>query len=70
MEFSIPQDQYKVHVFIAYASVIQDMIKDLSLNGFADDSSLRRPFNPNQTNSGTCQMKTAPLQSLRTQCKI
>ena len=54
MEFSIPQGSVQgAFPFIAYASIIQDVIKEyLTLNGFDDDHSLRRPFNPNQTNSG------------------
>ena len=53
MEFYIPygsvQDPFLV---ITYTSTIQDVIKeDLTLNGFADEQSFRRLFNPNQTNS-------------------
>ena len=66
MEFSIPQGSVQsAFLFIAYASTIQDEIKeDLNLNGFTDDHSLRRPFNQNRQIVGTCQMKTAPSQSL------
>ena len=48
------RDHHKVH-FSSWPmhSTIQDVIKeDLILYGFADDHSLRRPFNPNQANSG------------------
>ena len=55
-KFSIPQGSVQgAFLFIAYASTIQDVIKeDLSLNGF--DHSLRRPFNSNQINSGNSTM--------------
>ena len=46
MNFSIPQGA--VHggfIFIAYASTIQEVIKeDLTLNGFADDQSICKQF--------------------------
>ena len=52
--FSVPQGSVQgAFPFITYTSIIQDVIKeDLILNGFADDHSLTRSFNPNQTNSG------------------
>ena len=54
MEFSIPQgSEQGAFLFIAYVSTMKDVIKEyLTLNGFAEDHLLRRPFNPNQTNSG------------------
>ena len=63
MEFSIPQGSVQgAFLFIAYASTIQGVIKeDLSLNGFADDHSLRRWFNPNQTNSGNMSDEDSTL---------
>ena len=54
MEYNIPQGLVLgAFLFTAYVSAIQDVIKeDLTLNCFADDHSLRRPFDPNQTNNG------------------
>ena len=54
MEFSIAKGSLQgAFLLTAYASTIHDVIKeDLTLNGFADDHSLRRPFNLNQTNCG------------------
>ena len=49
MEFSIWQVSVQcIFLFIAYASAIKDVIKQhLTLNGFADDHSLRQPINAN-----------------------
>ena len=52
MQFSIPQGSvYGAFLFIAYASTLHEVIADLTVNGFADNHSLRKAFSPDQTNN-------------------
>ena len=56
MDFSIPQGSVQgEHLFIAYASTIQNIINDnLILNEFADDHFIWKPFRTNHiTSKGT-----------------
>ena len=57
MDFTVLQGSvYRAYLFIAYASTIQDIINDnLTLNGFADDYSIQKPF---KTNHITCMGTT------------
>ena len=51
MHFSILQGSVQgVFLFIAYTSTFHEVISDLTLNSFANDHSLRKAFNPHQTN--------------------
>ena len=50
MQFSIPQGSVQeAFLFIAYTSTFPEVIKDLTLSSFANDHSLRKAFNPHQT---------------------
>ena len=53
MGFSVPQGSVQgAHLFIAYASTIQDIINDnLTLNGFANDHFIGKPFRTNHITS-------------------
>ena len=47
MNFSVPQRSVQgAFMFIAYASTIQEVIKELYLNGFADIHSICKKFTP------------------------
>ena len=48
MDFSVPQGPtQEVYLFICYASTLNEIVpKSLTLNGFADDHSIRKSFKP------------------------
>ena len=57
MDFSVPQaSTQEAYLFICYASTLNEIIpKSLTLNGFADDHSIRKSFRPKapKTNSSS-----------------
>ena len=56
MDFSVPQGSVQgAYLFLIYSSTIQDVINDnLTLNGFADDHSIWKPFRTKHiTSKGT-----------------
>ena len=48
MDFSVPQGSTQgAYLFICYASILNEIVpKSLTLNGFADDHSIRKSFRP------------------------
>ena len=48
MDFSVPQGSTQgAYLFICYASTLNEIVpKSLTLNGFADDHSIRKSFRP------------------------
>ena len=54
LEFSVPQGSIQgAFLFISYASTLDEIVKDLTLNGFADDHSVRKDFTPCQPDQST-----------------
>ena len=46
---SVPQGSiHGAFLFISYASTLDEIVKDLTLNGFADDHSVRKTFRPDK----------------------
>ena len=74
MDFSVPQGSIQgAYLSICYASTLNEIVpKSLTLNGFADDNSIRKSFKPTipKTNSSSVHtdMRTTPSQSWRTPC--
>ena len=49
LKCSVPQGSIqRAFLFISYASMLDEIVKDLNLNGFADDHSVRKTFKPDQ----------------------
>ena len=49
LKCSVPQGSIQgAFLFISYASMLDEIVKDLKLNGFADDHSVRKTFKPDQ----------------------
>ena len=49
LKCSVPQGSIQgAFLFISYASTLNEIVKDLRLNGFADDDSVRKTFKPDQ----------------------
>ena len=47
LDYSVPQGSIQgTFLFISYASTLDEIVKDLTLNGFADDHSVRKTFKP------------------------
>ena len=47
LDYSIPQGHIQgAFLFISYASTLDKTVKDLTLNGFANDHSIRKTFKP------------------------
>ena len=47
LDYSVLQGSIQgTFLFISYASTLDEIVKDLTLNGFADDHSLRKTFKP------------------------
>ena len=53
MDFGLPQGSTQgAYLFICYASTLSEIVPDsLTLNGFADDHSIRRNFKPEKRNT-------------------
>ena len=48
LDYSVPQGSiHGASLLISYASTLDEIMKDLTLNGFADDHSVRKTFKPN-----------------------
>ena len=66
--FSIPQGSVQgAIIFIAYASTIQEVIKqDLTINGFADDHSIHKQFKPgNSQEQDTITILESSLEDVK-----
>ena len=49
LDYSVPQGSIQgVFLFISYAFTLDEIVKDLTLNGFADDHSVRNTFKSSQ----------------------
>ena len=49
MKCSVPQGSiHSAFLFISYASTLNEIVKDLSLNVFTDDHGVRKTFKPDQ----------------------
>ena len=49
LKCSVPQGSIQgAFLFISYASTLDEIVKDLKLNGFADDHSVRKIFKPDK----------------------
>ena len=47
LKCSVPQGSIQgAFLFISYASMLDEIVKDLVLNGFADDHGVRKTFKP------------------------
>ena len=47
LDYSVPQGSIlSAFLFISYAYTLDKMVKDLALNGFANDHSIRKTFKP------------------------
>ena len=45
LDYSVPQGSIQgAFLFISYASTLDEIIKDLTINGYADDHSIRKTF--------------------------
>ena len=52
LKCSVPQGSIQgAFLFISYASTLNETVKDLRLNGFADDHSVRKTFKPSDWNT-------------------
>ena len=74
MDFGLPQGSTRgAFLFNCYASTPSKILPDsLTLNGFADDHSIRRTFKPDTTNtikSIKHHQKATPLPSWKNPCK-
>ena len=60
MDFSIPQGStQRAYLFICYASTLNKILpKSLTLNGFADDHSIRKSFKPTLPNRNSSSVHT------------
>ena len=60
MDFSVPQGSTQgAYPFICYASTLNEMVpKSLTLNGFADDHSIRKSFRPTATKTNSSSVHT------------
>ena len=49
LDYSVPQGSiWDAFLFTSYASTLDEIIKDLTINGYADDHSIRKTFKPSQ----------------------
>ena len=49
LDYSVPQKSIQgSFLFISYASTLDEIVKDLTLNGFANNHSMRKTFKPDQ----------------------
>ena len=49
LDYSVPQGSIQgAFLFFSYASTLDEIVKDLTLNRFADDHSIRKTFKPSQ----------------------
>ena len=74
MDFGLPQGSTEgAYLFSCYASTLSKIVPDpMTLNGFADDHSIRRTFKPEKTNNNRdnkSPSKTTPLLSRKDPCK-
>ena len=60
VDFSVPQGSTKgAYLFICYASTLNEIVpKSLTLNGFADDHSIRKSFKPTVPNRNSSSVHT------------
>ena len=60
MDFSVPQGSTQgAYLFICYASTLNEIVpKSLTLNGFADNHSIRKSFKPTVPNRNSSSVQT------------
>ena len=60
MDFSVPQGPIQgAYLFICYTSTLNEIVpKSLTLNGFADDHSIRNAFKPTVPNRNSSPVHT------------
>ena len=60
MDFSVPQGSTQgAYLFICYASTLNEIVpKSLTLNGYADDHSIRKSFRPTAPKTDSISVHT------------